>query len=575
MKNLRHYLIISFIIAPFLGAGQILIRHVSIADVENKKWIKPRDVLIESGIISAIGIKLSAPAGFEVIDGTGKFLIPGFVDSHIHFSQSGGVYTRPDAIDLRRYKPYEEEIAWTHSNMENTLRRYLRVGITSVIDVGSTLNFLQQRDSFRTKKFAPTVYMTGPLLTTWEPAAFKDLKNDEPFFEMKTVEGAKNFVRKQLPFKPDFIKIWYIVQGANTDSSARSNLPMVQAVIEESHKVGLRVAVHATERITAELAVLAGADLLVHGIDDEPVTDEFVKLLKRKNVVLSPTLVVADGYTSVLGQTYQLNDHDFRYASATQLNSIIDFKHLPDTSLLKRYRVGIGRSSSRIKTTDSLLRLNLKKLFDGGVTIATGTDAGNIGTQHASSYYHELTAMHKSGIGMWALLQASTINGARAVGKEKEFGSIQKGKRADVLLLHKNPIDSLANWKAIDLVINKGVKWNPDSIISPSPLELVDQQLLGYNSHNLDFFLQPFSDSVAMYTMPQNTPDIRGKEAARKAYQFITTTPNLYCRILKRIIEGNTVVDHEEVYAGGSDKPFYGIATYVIKKGQITRVYFY
>ena len=100
MKNLRHYLIISFIIAPFLGAGQILIRHVSIADVENKKWIKPRDVLIESGIISAIGIKLSAPAGFEVIDGTGKFLIPGFVDSHIHFSQSGGVYTRPDAIDL-------------------------------------------------------------------------------------------------------------------------------------------------------------------------------------------------------------------------------------------------------------------------------------------------------------------------------------------------------------------------------------------------------------------------------------------------------------------------------------------
>ena len=71
---------------------------------------------------------------------------------------------------------------------------------------------------------------------------------------------------------------------------------MVQAVIDEAHKHKLRVAVHATERITAQLAVEAGADLLVHGIDDEPVDAAFVQLLKNKNVVLSPTLVVSHGY---------------------------------------------------------------------------------------------------------------------------------------------------------------------------------------------------------------------------------------------------------------------------------------
>lgn len=577
MVYIRSFFVIILLCTSLLSNGQeqTLIRNVRIADVVEMKWLSARDVLIEKGIITAIGSKLKQKPGTKVIDATGKFLIPGFVDAHIHFSQSGGMYTRPDAIDLRKYKPYEEEVLWTHTNMENTLRRYLAVGVTSVVDVGSTINFLKQRDTFRTKEFAPTIYMTGPLLTTWEPAAFKNLKDDEPFFEMKSVEDARNYVKRQLPFKPDFIKIWYIVQGRNTDSSARSNLPMVQAVIDESHKAGLRVAVHATERITAQLAVEAGADLLVHGIDDEVVSDDFVKLLKSKKVVLTPTLVVVQGYIDAFGQSYEIDHHDFKHASATQLNSIIDFKHLPDSALLKRYRTGIAANMSITKFTDSVLRANLKKMIDGGVTIATGTDAGNIGTQHASSFYHEVNAMHQSGLSMWQLLQASTINGARALGKQDEFGSIHIGKRADLLLLDKNPIDSVANWRSLDMVINRGKNLHPDSIILTTPTELVDRQLLGYNLHNLDFFLDPYAFDVEIYSMPAHSLDIKGKESVRKEYEFVKTTPDLYCRILKRIVQQNTIVDHEEVYTGASNKPLYGIATYVIKNGRIAKVYFY
>jgi len=278
---------------------------------------------------------------------------------------------------------------------------------------------------------------------------------------------------------------------------------------------------------------------------------------------------------TVLGQTYKMNEHDFHYASPAQLNSVIDFKHLPDTALLKRYRVGIERTMPAQRKTDSLLRLNLRKLNDAGVLIATGTDAGNIGTHHASSYYHELKAMQETGMNMWQLLQASTINGAKAMGKEKEFGSIKIGKRADMLLLSKNPIENLSHWKNLELVINKGVVWNPDSILHLTPTDLVDQQLLGYNGHNLDLFLKPFSEDVEMFSMPKHSLDIKGKVAARKSYEFVQTTPDLYCRILKRIVQGNTIVDHEEVYAGGSGKPFYGIATYVVNEGKITQVYFY
>ena len=218
---MRGVLLFALCLNGLCASAQVLIRNTSIIDVENKKVLSPQDVLVQEGRIHSIGKKLEAPAGTQVIDGTGKWLMPGLVDAHIHFFQSGGLYT-PDAIDLRNYKPYREEIDWTHKNMEGLLRRYVSAGITSVIDVGSTINFLKQRDTFKTKRYAPSLFMTGPLLTTWEPEAFKNLGDDGPFYQMNSVEDAKSYVQKQLPSKPDFIKIWYIVLGRNTDSAARA-----------------------------------------------------------------------------------------------------------------------------------------------------------------------------------------------------------------------------------------------------------------------------------------------------------------------------------------------------------------
>jgi imidazolonepropionase-like amidohydrolase len=99
----------------------------------------------------------------------------------------------------------------------------------------------------------------------------------------------------------------------------------------------------------------------------------------------------------------------------------------------------------------------LKKLVDAGVIIATGTDAGNVGTQHAGSYYNELQAMADAGLTMWQLLTASTINGAKAIGKDNDWGTISEGKTANMLLLDGNPLQGLENCRKINTVINKGV----------------------------------------------------------------------------------------------------------------------
>lgn len=567
-----------FAIATLISVSsysQVLIKNTNVIDVEKKTILAGYDVVALDGKIISVdkGKAFKLPEGTEVIDGTGKWLIPGFVDAHVHFFQSGGLFARPDAIDLRKHRPYDKEIEWVHTNMEDFLRRYTSAGITSVIDVGSTFNFLDQRDSFAAKNWSPLISMTGPLLTTYVPAAYNGLMDDSPFIKMETEENTRAGVRSQLVHKPDFIKIWYIVLDQNTEQGARKNLPLVQAAIDEAHKNNLRVAVHATERITAQLAVEAGADFLVHNIDDEVVSNEFVQLLKKKNTVLCPTIIVGGNYGKSFGDNYHFSTDELNVANPYTAASIIDYPW-PDTALAGRYINTINRpqSQAREQKTDSIARVNLKKMLDAGVIIATGTDAGNIGTQHVSSYFIELDAMQKAGFNNWQLIQSSTINGAKAVGKEKEWGSIVKGKTANMVLLDANPLDGLSNWKKVNRVISKGVALDPDSLVKNTPEMLAQQQLNAYNAHDLDAFLEPYADDIKIYNFPDKLI-MNGKIEMRKNYEFITKTPKLYCKLLNRTVQGNMVVDHEEVWGFG-EKPFYGLAIYIVEKGKISKVYF-
>ena len=556
--------------------AQLLIKNTNVIDVEQKKILAGYSVLIVDGKIAQVDKDKNfkqLPEGTTIIDGTGKYLSPGFTDAHVHFFQSGGLYARPDAIDLRKYRPYAEEIKWTHGHMEDLLRRYLSAGITSVIDVGASNNFLTQKDTFANKPWSPLVRMTGALLTTYVPAPFKNLGDDSPFTEMLTEENTRKAVRDQLPLNTDFIKIWYIVTDPDVEKGARKNLPLVQAAIDEAHKNNKRVAVHATERITAQLAVEAGADFLVHSVDDEIISDAFVQLLKQKKTVLCPTLVVMGHYGKVLGDHYHFSTDELNLANPETIGSVLDYPW-PDTSLAKIYIKGMESplQAAKEKTADSIMTMNLQKLVNGGVTIATGTDAGNTGTQHASSYFIELNAMQNAGMNNWQLLEASTINGAKALGQEKEWGSIAKNKMANLVLLWANPLDSIANWRKISQVIVKGVVHLPETLVNPSPEYLVQQQLNAYNAHDLDAFLEPYAEDVELYEFPGKLI-MKGKDAMRKDYEFLTKVPKLYCKVQKRIIQGNMVIDHEEV-SGFGPKPLYAVAIYIIEFGKITKVYF-
>ena len=575
----KKYLLVSVLaISSFSLFAQTYITNVTIADVEKQKLVPNQTVVITDDLISDISKsnKVKVPKNAIIIDGTEKYLVPGLVDAHIHFFQNGGLYTRPDAIDLRKERNYDQEIALAKTDMENKLRRYLQNGITTVVDVGANYHFLKQRKDFTDKNSSPTIFITGPLLTTYEPKVYENLGEDEPFTLTKTIEEGIEGVKKQLQYNPDFIKIWYIAgaEGLSVAESARKNLPIVKAIIDEAHTNNLKIAVHATQRITAQLAVENGADYLVHSVDDEILKDDFVQLMKKNKTILSPTLIVNSGYINTFGQKIKISDYELLKADPYQLGSLLDLKHLSDTLLVDNYKnyANSQKSILDLKKADSISMANLKILSDAGVLIATGTDAGNIGTLHASSYLAELKAMHKSGMNNWQIIQASTINGAKIFNKENEFGTVSIGKKANLILLDANPIDKIENLVKINIVINKGVVYKPSEILKDTPTDLVQRQLNAYNFRNIEAFLEPYDENVEVYTYPDKL-QFKGKETMRKSYsQMFKNTPNLHCELVGRIVKGNIVIDKESVQFG--ETIIEAIAIYHIENNKIKKVYF-
>jgi hypothetical protein len=273
-------------------------------------------------------------------------------------------------------------------------------------------------------------------------------------------------------------------------------------------------------------------------------------------------------------QENNFSNYELLESNPYQLGTLMDLKHIKDTILVNRYKsmASSEQAKARQHMVDSISMVNLKLLSDAGVTIATGTDAGNIGTMHASSYLAELQAMKESGMSNWEIIEASTINGAKVLDKETEYGTVSIGKKANLILLDANPIKDVKNVTTINRVINKGVVFNPGDLVENTPEALAQRQLNAYNARNIEAFLEPYAEDVEVYTYPDQLM-FKGKDLMRTGYsQMFNSTSNLHCELENRIIQGNIVIDEERVQFG--DKILEATAIYHIKNGKIQKVYF-
>src|SRR5207237_1962184 len=189
----------------------------------------------------------------------------------------------------------------------------------------------------------------------------------------------------------------YIVDQNHPVDSFR---PIVRATVEESHAHKIRVAVHANELDTARAAVEEGADVLVHSVIDKPVDDAFVKLLKDRHTILCPTLVVFERYGRVFSHQLNLTPEEQKWGN-TEVIASLDVTKIPQDKLPDRIKQALAdpkAAMDRINKTYEVALPNLKKLGDAGVTIAAGTDAGNIGTIHGPALFRAFQVMKQAGL---------------------------------------------------------------------------------------------------------------------------------------------------------------------------------
>ncbi len=422
-------------------------------------------VVIDGDKIERVSIgKQDAATLGKQIDCTGKFILPGYIDTHIHFFQSGDLFTRPDGTDLNSVRPYKDEVAWVKSHVNDVFDRYLRSGITSVVDVGGPFwNFEVRKTANATAK-APRVAVAGPLISSVSREKL-DL-GDPPIVKIDTPDQARAFVRKLAEQKPDLVKIWYIVDKEHPVESFR---PIVRATIEESHAHKIRVAVHATELDTARAAVEEGADVLVHSVTDKPIDDAFVKLLKDRHTILCPTLVVFERYGRTFSHQLNLTPEEKAWGNPEVIASL-DVTKIPQDKLPERIKSALAKPDEaldRIKKTYDIAQPNLKRLEDAGVTIAAGTDAGNIGTIHGPALFREFQLMKEAGLTPMQILQCTTANAAKLFGGDTgaHIGQIAPGYFADLVILNSNPVDDIAHASDIDRVIKNGVVYPVDSLL--------------------------------------------------------------------------------------------------------------
>jgi imidazolonepropionase-like amidohydrolase len=225
--------------------------------------------------------------------------------------------------------------------------------------------------------------------------------------------------------------------------------------------VGLPLIVHATNLIEAKEALRSGAKLLVHSVWDQPVDQEFLDLARANGAIYCPTLTVGDGYRRLFEavirhQAPAVDDPNgcVDPGTRTKLNEAVEVQIKPEDGLDEEVLKAVTANTAE---RARIAAANLKKVLDAGIPVAMGTDAGNPLTLHGPSIYKEMEAMQAAGLTPLQVLVASTHGGALAMGRDKEIGTIEKGKLADLLIVGADPTADVANLRKIRYVVRGGV----------------------------------------------------------------------------------------------------------------------
>lgn len=395
-------------------------------------------MVVSAGRIQWIGPmrKLQAPAHAEVIEATGKYIMPGIVNLHGHLG---------NVIDLKQDASY-----FTRENVAKNLHTYAEYGVTTVLSLGTDqdLIFAIRDEQNAGRPRTTRVFTAGRGFTA--PNGVGAMKGVT--FSPSTPEEAAANVATLAAQHVDFIKMW-VDDGLG--KRAKMAPEISRAIIQAAHQHGIRVAAHIFYLEDAKRLVDQGIDALAHSVRDQPVDTELIAAMKRHGTWQQAATLTREVSTYIYAQTPEfLNDPFFiRGVTAKTLETLRDpqyqakFATDPD---LPRYQTLLGMAQE-----------NLKRLSDAGVPIGFGTDTGPPGRFPGYFEHWELELMVQAGLTPGQAIHAATGSAAEFL-RRRDLGTLERGKWADFLVLTSNPLENIRNTRSIEAVYIGGDRVSRD-----------------------------------------------------------------------------------------------------------------
>ena len=352
-------------------------------------------VVIENGRIAAVGADVKVPRGAKVVEAKGKALLPGFFDVHTHWTPAGEPDTTPQIATA-----------------------YVQAGVTTVADFHEQPESYAPRRDWLSRMAAPHVRFAARISTPGGHGA--DWADQATTIWINTPDAARAAIKGLEVYHPDLIKAftdgWRY--GAGPDNTSM-DVWTLKALTDAAHKEGWPVLTHTVTVERGLIAARGGVDALAHDMQDRVATPAEIAEIAKSGMAVAPTLAVYDpdkfGVPKAGDARYQQSVQKFGYALQ-----------------------------------------NVKALFDAGVTIAVGTDAGMGGTPHGASTLHEFELLVRAGLTPTQALVAGTRNSARILRLDGDRGTIEAGKRADVILIDGKPWETIADVRKVSQVYIDG-----------------------------------------------------------------------------------------------------------------------
>ena len=416
---MRTLALITFAIVILLGgntqAQVIALTNATLIDGTGAPAQSNITVVMENGRIRDIGSSRSTtiPTNATVLDLTGKFVVPGIINAHGHVGPA------PRDPQLRRYAQY---------------------GVTTTTSMAADPEDIVE---FKSKQQAGELRGARILTVRYR---FTTLRNNGD--DYKTPEAARQKVDDIATKGADFIKVWIDAQGGRQPKLKRD---FVSAVLDQARRHNKLTMAHVVELEDARMVVDEGVNLIMHNVRDQDIPTDFIATLKAKNVSVNSTLAREEGMLLVGGGT---PDNPFFLKGLTpEQNASLPRKLT--TLAADPEREALTRSFEQDKQ-------NVKRMLEGGVRLGFGTDSGGASERFFIQGYYEhrqMELMIQTGFTPMQVIQSFSKNNSEMLGIDKDFGTLARGKAADLLVLTKNPLDDITNMRAIDTIYLGGRKF--------------------------------------------------------------------------------------------------------------------